>query len=204
MFTGIIKDIGEVESKKCISKSRMLMSVRTSLEDILPGSSVAVNGVCVTITDVEKRTKGNRNIVRFDIGSETLQKTNLGKLEIGAKVNLEPALRLTDSIDGHIVTGHVECTGKIVDIKTLEKDVKCFSVSAPKTIEKYIIEKGCIAVDGVSLTINTKSASLSSVVFSFVVIPYTLSHTTLGLRKVGEMVNIEPDILCKYLLSRQQ
>jgi riboflavin synthase len=202
MFTGIIKDIGEVESKKYVSKHRVAMSVKTSLKDIFPGSSVAVNGVCVTVTEVEKRGREDKSIIRFDVGSETLQKTNLGRLEIGARVNLEPALRLTDSIDGHIVTGHIECTGKIIDIKSLESAVKSFFVSAPKAIEKYIVEKGSVAVDGVSLTINTKSATLSNVVFSFVVIPYTLSHTTLGLRKVGEVVNIEPDILCKYLLSR--
>lgn len=158
------------------------------LEDVKIGDSIAVNGICLTAT-----TFDNNSFVA-DAMAETLAKTNLAKLAPGHRVNLERALRLGDRLGGHIVTGHVDGIGTIVKIERHDIAI-LITVQAPQNIMKYIIKKGSVAIDGTSLTVvdfNTDSFQVS-------LIPHTAHHTILGSKKIGEMVNLEGDLLGKYI-----
>jgi len=183
MFTGIIEDLGEV--KKNVNTE---LSIITKIVEIKPGESIAVNGVCLTVTSYKSQ------VISFDLSEETLKKTYLSELKVEDKVNLEQALKIGDRFGGHFVTGHIEGVSKILSIKQ-ENFTKIFEFSYPKEIGQYLIPKGAIAVDGISLTsVEVKSSS-----FTVSVIPYTLKNTTLGFKKVGDSVNLEPDILAKYI-----
>ncbi len=188
MFTGIIEDLGIVEKVE-----KLRLTVTTKLEKIKVGDSIAVNGVCLTVRGLVMGI-GYR-VLDFDISLETLKCSNLGEMELRDKVNLERALKVGDRLGGHFITGHIEGVGKIKSIKP-GKNTKFFEFFVPPEIAKYLVPKGSVAVDGISLTIVSVSQSAT---FTVAVIPYTLENTTLGLKKVDAPVNLEPDILAKYI-----
>lgn len=187
MFTGIIEDVGEVE--KCGS---FRITILTKLAGIGQGESVAVNGICLTVTKVGASKKGTA--IEFDFSPETEARTNIASLSKGSPVNLERALRVGDRFGGHIMTGHIEGVGKIVQ-KKRKDDSWMFTFSVSDSLSKYIASKGSVGVDGISLTVVDSDEGR----FSASVIPFTMSHTNLGSRKTGESVNIEPDVLAKYV-----
>ena len=189
MFTGLILGKGKVVAKRS-SGSGMVFSLETDfdLADSEEGESIAVNGVCLTAMNISPR--------RFtvDVSPESLARTNLGKLSVGSKVNLERALRLSDRLGGHMVSGHVDAVSTVVDRRPLGDFVQ-FTFGVPAGLAKYIIEKGSIAIDGTSLTVN----SCDDTTFSIVVIPHTLEVTLLGMLREGDSVNIEVDLIGKYV-----
>jgi riboflavin synthase len=192
MFTGIIKATSKVK-KTFKNKGILDVSIETPKGwKIKLGESIALNGVCSTVA--RKKGKG----ISFEYMPETLSKTNVGKLSLGDIVNLETSLRLGDSLDGHFVTGHIDAVGKIVKIK-IEGKSKVFSVSIPKELRQYIAYKGSVTIDGVALTISKKTAQG----FEVSLIPYTLTHTNLDSRKEGDTVNVECDIIAKYLDAKR-
>jgi riboflavin synthase len=187
MFTGIIESTAKVV--KCSSSG---LSVLTNLNDVRQGDSVSVNGVCLTVTRLVDTRNGL--VVDFDYSPETKVRTNISDLNVGSKVNLECSLKVGDRFSGHIISGHVGGTGKL--LKKKRQGISWIYVfSVHESLRKYIMPKGSVGVDGISLTVVDSEPG----VFSASVIPYTLSHTNLGTRKVGERVNIEPDILAKYV-----
>jgi riboflavin synthase len=156
------------------------------------GDSVAVNGVCLTVTQINR--KRGRSVLSFDLSLETLQKTTLKHLKAKTTVNLEPALKLSDALGGHIVQGHVDGVGKITKIVN-QKDMKVISFQAAADIMATVVEKGSVTVDGVSLT----AIHVTKNGFSVALIPYTLQHTNLMTLKKGDHVNLEADIIGKYI-----
>jgi len=190
MFTGIIEDIGNV---KKVSKNSL--SILTKLNDIKKGDSISVNGVCLTITEIKNEKLKMKNFIT-NISEETLKRTNLGLIKINEKVNLERAIKINDRLGGHIITGHIDTTTKIISIKnTKNSDEKIFEFFCPEEFKKYITEKGSVAIDGISLTV----ANLLQECFTVAIVPFTLINTNLQFKKVGDSVNIEFDILSKYL-----
>ena len=189
MFTGIILGKGKVIEKRA-SGSGMVFSLDADfdLNDPEEGESIAVNGVCLTAMNINAR--------RFtvDVSPESLARTNLGKLSVGSKVNLERALRLSDRLGGHMVSGHVDAVSKVLERRPLGDFVQ-FTFGVPAGLAKYIIEKGSIAIDGTSLTVN----SCDDKIFSIVIIPHTLEVTLLGTLREGDSVNIEVDLIGKYV-----
>jgi len=189
MFTGIILGKGTIVEKRS-SGSGMLFGLESDfdLTDPEEGESIAVNGVCLTAKNISKR--------RFtvDVSPESLARTNLGKLAVGSKVNLERALRLSDRLGGHMVSGHVDAVSTILERRPVGNFVQ-FTFGIPSGLAKYIIEKGSIAIDGTSLTVN----SCDDKKFSIVVIPHTLEVTLLGALREGDTVNIEVDLIGKYV-----
>jgi len=189
MFTGIILGKGKVIEKRA-SGSGMVFSLDADfdLNDPEEGESIAVNGVCLTAMNINAR--------RFtvDVSPESLARTNLGKLSVGSKVNLERALRLSDRLGGHMVSGHVDAVSKVLERRPLGDFVQ-FTFGVPAGLAKYIIEKGSIAIDGTSLTVN----SCDDKIFSIVIIPHTLEVTLLGTLREGDSVNIEVDLIGEYV-----
>ncbi|MBD3330929.1 riboflavin synthase [Candidatus Peregrinibacteria bacterium] len=189
MFTGIIIEKGEVIEIQENDKGKLFeISCKKTVDSKKTGESIAVNGVCVTILDI------NDTSFKFLAMPETLNLTNLGTLNKGEKVNLEPALRLHQSLDGHFVQGHVDICAKVIKLKTNDKKTK-LSISTPPHIEKKLAYKGSITINGVSLTIS----NLEKDKFSVDLIPHTLKNTNLNELKKGDKVNIEIDILSKYI-----
>jgi len=191
MFTGIIEDIGEITS---INKSggKWEFSIKTSLikEDIKEGDSISVDGVCLTVTRI------TANSFIADASLETINVTTLKKKSVGERVNLERAMGANGRFGGHIVTGHVDCIGTIKE-KTPSGDSVRIGIEIPKDISRFIVKKGSVTIDGISLTVNTKGDNI----FTVNIIPYTSLKTTIGEKKVGDMVNIETDIIGKYVES---
>jgi riboflavin synthase len=185
MFTGIVEEIGIVESVK---PGFLSISTKNLLKNSKPGDSIAVNGVSLTATRI------NNLSFSIDIMAETLQRTNLGKLQPGDRVNLEKALEVGGQLGGHFVQGHIDGTGEIVSI-TPEGESRLVQIKAAEEITRYIVKKGFIAVDGASLTI----VDCDTVSFSISLVKYTLGNTILGLKKKGDTVNLEVDILAKYI-----
>lgn len=189
MFTGIILGKGKVVEKRS-SGSGIILSLESDfdLTDPEEGESIAVNGVCLTAKNIS--TRG----FTVDVSPESLDRTNLGKLSVGNKVNLERALRLSDRLGGHMVSGHVDAVSAVLERRPVGEFVQ-FTFGVPAGLGKYIIAKGSIAIDGTSLTVN----SCDDKTFSIVVIPHTLEVTLLGTLRKGDSVNIEVDLIGKYV-----
>ncbi|MEW6144285.1 MAG: riboflavin synthase [Thermodesulfobacteriota bacterium] len=190
MFTGIVEDIGTVAGiKRRAKESSITFRVKKiGAGEIAKGESISVNGACLTVTSVEGDT------FTVDASRETLSRTSLGKLRAGSPVNLERSLRAGDRMGGHIVSGHVDGVGKVKSKKKRGSSVE-FRFAAAGHVMKYIVEKGSVAIDGVSLTVNT----VESGEFTVNIIPYTLAETTFGSLRAGSPVNIECDIIGKYV-----
>jgi riboflavin synthase len=197
MFTGIVRYLGTVDDVR-ISDNRSAITLTVDIGYLAyytkVGDSISVNGVCLTVVS---KDNNNSSKVTFNVIGETVKRTNLGMIKKGDRVNIEPSLRVGDSIDGHFVLGHVDCMGTIVD-KVEEKDQVVMSIRVDnKDIMRYVAEKGSIAVDGVSLTV----VSCSNDIFTVALIPHTLDVTTLGIKGKGDRVNIEVDILARYVMK---
>ena len=189
MFTGIVEEMGKVKSISYGSSSiKLSIECLSILEEVKVGDSIAVNGICLTVT------KLGTNWFTADVMPETMRKTNLEKLKLSEQVNLERALRLSDRLGGHIVSGHIDGTGSITNKKE-EDNAVWYTVQAPHAILKYVIHKGSVALDGTSLTI----AHVDEVSFKVSLIPLTRGFTTLGMKNVGDIVNIECDVVGKYV-----
>ncbi|MEU9024909.1 riboflavin synthase [Actinomadura sp. NPDC048394] len=189
MFTGIVEELGEIVAVEAEGDSAVL-TIRGPLvtEDAVHGASIAVNGVCLTVVDVKDGT------FTADAMKETLDRSSLGALEPGSKVNLERPVRLSDRLGGHLVQGHVDGVGTIVSREPGERwDV--VTVSLPGELARYVVGKGSITVDGISLTVVDAGADR----FSVALIPTTLALTTLGHKKPGDPVNLEVDVVAKYV-----
>lgn len=189
MFTGIIEEIGIIQEIIKGEKSSVI-SIKASkiLEETILGDSICVNGVCLTVTKMTKDT------FEADVMAETLRKSNIGKLSIGSKVNLERALKLEGRFGGHIVSGHIDGVGEIISL-IKEDNATWVTVKTSKDILKYIVMKGSIAIDGISLTV----AYIDNEVFKVSIIPHTGGETTLLHKKNGETVNLECDVIGKYI-----
>jgi riboflavin synthase len=196
MFTGIVEERGRVRSLEARgSGARLMVESSTVVSDTQPGGSVAVNGVCLTAVEVAD------DALSFDLAPETMARSALSRLRPGDPVNLERPLTLATRLGGHIVQGHVDGVGRI---RRVERDGEgaTMRVAVPETLRPYLVEKGSVAVDGVSLTV----AALDGETFDVALIPHTLSATTLGERRPGDEVNLEADMLAKYVeaLTRSQ
>ena len=190
MFTGIIQKVGKVTS---VQFGKLAIAAGDVLQGLELGGSIAVNGVCLTITNL------NTNSFSVDIMPETLKQTNLGLLRVGVGVNLERPLALGGELGGHLVQGHVDDTGRVVSIKRSGGAIIMRFEAVPEVM-RYVAEKGFIAVDGVSLTVVAKDASS----FQISVVDYTQEHTTLGNRQAGDLVNLEVDVIAKYVEQLSQ
>lgn len=189
MFTGIIEEVGIVRSITKGSLSAILnISCEKVLEDTRVGDSIAVNGVCLTVTSLEESS------FTADVMAETLRRSSLGELVKGSKVNLERAMQLNGRFGGHIVSGHIDGTGTILSTKK-EGNATWVEVGTSPEILRFIIQKGSITIDGISLTV----AKLTDKSFSVSIIPHTGSETTLLTKKIGSVVNLENDIVGKYV-----
>ncbi len=196
MFTGVIEGLGKIEKFEKNTKTRSEAKMRISLGKLAGGlkigDSVAINGVCLTVVSITK------DIAEFEMVGETIKRTNLGSLETGDRVNIERSLKVGDKLEGHFVLGHVDSSGKILKIDKQSNQVQLW-IEIPKELAKYVAKKGSITVDGISLTIVDKIKNK----FSVSIIPHTMKVTNLGLKKVGDKVNIETDVLAKYILSEE-
>lgn len=190
MFTGIVEDVGKVREIKTKSKD-VLFAIQVKNIDsgeIGLGESIAVNGTCLTVIS------SGKNNFTVEASHETLKRTNLSKLKVGSKVNLERALKIGGRLGGHIVNGHVDGIGKVESIEKRGKSIEIW-FSLPEELSRYVVEKGSIAVDGVSLTINAVNGNR----FSVNIIPYTQDATIFAELRPGDLVNIECDIIGKYV-----
>jgi riboflavin synthase len=182
VFTGLVREVGTVVSFED-GRLRVESTIAAAV-----GDSVAVDGVCLTVVD------GDRKTLAFDAVPETLSRTKLGRLEAGAGVNLEPALKAGETLGGHYVQGHVDGVGRVRSVEP-EGEGKRVWLDAPAEILRYCVEKGSIAVDGVSLTV----AGLDNAGFAVALVPHTVAVTTLGAAAPGDEVNLETDVLAKYV-----
>jgi riboflavin synthase len=194
MFTGLVEELGTVEeatvrgTRKTGQSLRLIVKAPLVSMDAGIGDSIAVNGCCLTLV------KKAKNLLEFDAGSETLSRTNLDRLKPGSGVNLERSLRVGDRLGGHLVSGHIDGTGTLLKRRD-EDDWSFVTFRASTLLMRQVVNKGSIAVDGVSLTVVTAEADR----FSVALIPHTLAHTTLGELEVGGIVNLETDLLAKYV-----
>ncbi|NSW90876.1 MAG: riboflavin synthase [Firmicutes bacterium] len=189
MFTGIIQELGRVSGiAQGNSSIRLSINCRDILDDIETGDSIAVNGICLTASRL------GTGWFSADVMPETMRKTNLGTLKVGDSVNLESAMRFGGKMGGHIVTGHIDGTGVVADRRE-EDNALWITVGVSNNILKYIVEKGSVAVDGVSLTV----AHVDEGSFKVSLIPHTAGVTTLARRRIGDVLNIECDIIGKYV-----
>ncbi|HXX74631.1 MAG TPA: riboflavin synthase [Nitrospiraceae bacterium] len=189
MFTGIVEEMGAVTAvEKTLAGTRLTILAATVLSDLKIGDSVSINGTCLTVV-----TKGERNFA-VEVSPETLSVTTLGHLTTGAPVNLERAMKLNERIGGHLVAGHVDGVGTIRD-RHQEGNAIFFTIEAPHEILRYCVVKGSITVDGISLTVN----DVTEKGFSVAIIPHTAKVTTLGLKQPGDSVNLESDLIGKYV-----
>jgi len=189
MFTGIIEELGEVKVIVTSSaKSNIKIAAPEITEDLQIGESIAVNGVCLTVSNLNERS------LIADVMPQTFKKTNLGYLQTGDQVNLERALRVSDRMGGHFVLGHIDQVGIVMD-KRISGNSIVFKISAPRDITEYLVPRGSIAVDGISLTV----AEALDNYFSVSIIPHTAKVTTLGIKEKGSKVNLEADVIGKYV-----
>jgi riboflavin synthase len=189
MFTGLIEDVGKIDSIRLTGRSAVLaVATKIARYSTALGASIAVNGACLTVV---KKTKFGFCV---DVSPETLACTGLGELERGNLVNLERALRLQDRLGGHLVTGHVDGVGTVAAIEKKGEFI-FFTFRVPARLGSLLVAKGSVAVDGISLTVNVCSRER----FSVAIIPFTLQHTNLRARRVGDRVNLETDLIAKYV-----
>ena len=190
MFTGIIEVVGTVAALEPRgSKTVVVIEAPTIADGVRVGDSIAVNGACLTVTKVG----GGR--LHFDAVRETLELTSLGDQRVGARVNVERAMRADGRLDGHIVQGHVDGTGRVVELARDGDDVR-LSVQCGREIARYLVPKGSVAIDGVSLTV----VGVTDAGFDVALVPHTLAETNLGDRRPGDRVNLEADVLGKYVV----
>jgi riboflavin synthase len=190
LFTGIIEELGTVaELAKQTAGARLRVECVRVLEDMKQGSSIAVNGVCLTAVEIDGRS------FSADLAPETLRRSNLGDLTAGSRVNLERPLLPTDRLNGHIVQGHVDGTGEFLSLDSVGDENWWLKIRVPAELDRYLVFKGSIAIDGISLTI----ASLDKHVLSVTIIPHTYEVTTLGTYKPGGRLNLECDVLAKHV-----
>lgn len=187
MFTGIIEEVGAVAK---LDTPRLTVRARKVMEGLKLGDSIAVSGACLTVV---AHSEGQFSV---DLSPETLRRTSLGKLAPGEGVNLERPVAVGDRLGGHVVQGHAGATGRITSRRP-DGDCVILRISGPKRLMPYIVEKGCVAIDGVSLTVVNKGTST----FTFSVVPYTLNNTNLKDKSAGDRVNLEADVLAKYVES---
>lgn len=185
MFSGIVEEIGFVVS---VSPNRLAIQAGLIMGDIKPGDSIAVNGVCLTATEIKGK------VFLSNVMPETLRRSNLGDLRPGDQVNLERAVTLSGRIGGHLVQGHIDATGTIKKT-TQDGEAKLMTISAPPEVMRYIVEKGFVSVEGLSLTVT----GCSDDQFSVSLVSFSQSHTTIGRKQVGDRLNIEADIIAKYV-----
>ena len=190
MFTGIVEEVGRVSG---LHDYRFVINAEKALSDVKIGDSISVNGACLTVVEFDDRS------FAVDLAPETLRRTSLGEAGPGSAVNLERALAASDRMGGHIVQGHVDGTGSITGL-TPEADCYIMEIEAPDSLVPYIVEKGFIAVDGISLTVVQRTERR----FTISVIPFTMQNTNLHEKSVGDRVNLEADILAKYVESLLQ
>jgi len=189
LFTGLVVEMGNVVSlTKKGNSARLSLDAKTLSRDAKLGDSIAINGTCLTVVEVKD------TVLAFDLSDETLKSSNLGELKARDRVNLEPALRLDDRLGGHFVTGHIDGAGRIRS-KTLEGEVYKIVIETEPWMAEYLVEKGSVAVDGISLTV----VDVLRDGFSLVIIPHTARLTTIGFKGPGDRVNVEVDILGKYV-----
>ena len=189
MFTGIIEGLGTIAKIRPSDRGkRLLIDADFPLDQTKIGDSIAISGVCVTVIIIA----GKR--FEIDISPETIAKTTFGTAKIGDRVNLERALRLSDRIDGHLVSGHIDGIGTIKDKKRTGNAI-IVVIDVPEFLSRYMIMKGSVAVDGISLTINNRARDC----FDVSIIPHTAKMTTIGLKKAGDYINIETDMIGKYI-----
>ncbi|MBX4268124.1 riboflavin synthase [Clostridium estertheticum] len=189
MFTGLIEEIGNIKSiAKKTKSARITINAKEIMSGIKIGDSVCTNGVCLTVTDL------SQNSFSVDVMAETMRCSNLGGLKQGSRVNLERALRASDRLGGHIVSGHIDGLGTVVDL-SIEENATWVSVETSSDILKYIVNKGSITIDGISLTV----AYVDENIFKVSIIPHTKGETTLVTKKIGEVVNLESDMMAKYV-----
>lgn len=190
MFTGIIEEIGRVVLSQ---PKRLTVSASKVLSGLTLGASIAVNGVCLTITEL------NTNFFSVDVMPETARRSNIGRLKTGDRVNLERPLVLNGWVGGHLVQGHVDATGRVKEIIP-EGEARLFKFEAPSDVMYYVVEKGFIAVDGISLTVMSRD----DISFQVSVVDYTRQNTILNERRIGDIVNLEVDIIAKYVAQFTQ
>ncbi len=189
MFTGIIEGAGKLVEKRTAGGGLVFrLEAGFDITEPVEGESIAINGVCLTAYDITGRS------FSADVSPESISRTTLGKLNVGSSVNMERALRLSDRLGGHIVSGHVDCIATVTE-KRMDGDFTLFTFAIPEKLGRYVIEKGSITIDGISLTVNSCTGGR----FAVSIIPHTLQVTTLGLLKKGGKVNIEVDIIGKYV-----
>jgi len=189
VFTGIIEDKGKVSRiEHRGQETRLILELPPHLTEVQLGDSININGVCLTVS------QKNGQKIELDLSLETLEKTALGELKVGDPVNLERALRLTDRLGGHIVTGHVDGIGEILE-KREGRDFLQLRVRIPDSVSRYVVQKGSIAIDGISLTVNEYQEGE----IRMTLIPFTIEKTGLKEKRVGDRVNVEADILGKYV-----
>jgi riboflavin synthase len=195
MFTGLIEDVGTLVAREQIGESaKFAISTKLPIAEFAIGDSVAVNGACLTV-----ESKDESGVLHFHTLSETLDRTNLGEIPLNSGVNLERAMRLDGRLGGHLVSGHVDAMAKVLSV-TREKNDYVVTVSLPEAMAPLTIPKGSIALNGVSLTI----ANLATNRFSVHVIPHTWKETNLASMKTGDPVNLEADLIGKYILRHQE
>jgi riboflavin synthase len=191
MFTGIVKELGIVRGLSGLGNIyKLSVEARDIVEGLKIGDSVAVNGACLTLTGK------NRNVLEFDVMAESVRRTALGKLGAQDAVNLEDALKAGSPIGGHFVTGHIDCIGRIRQITRRSHEVS-IEISFPEEYRPLVVEKGSITLDGISLTVGKVSGNCVTVY----IIPHTLEITTLGKKRTGDEMNIEFDLIGKYVLN---
>jgi riboflavin synthase len=186
MFTGIVEERGAVRE---VAPTRLSVTCRTVSRDAAIGDSIAVNGVCLTVVE-----RSDEHLA-FDVSAETLARTSLSRLTAGAPVNLERPLTLSSRLGGHLVQGHVDGVGEVAGIQRGAEGGARVTIGAPDVIARYLVEKGSVCVDGVSLTVADKDGST----FGVALIPHTLEVTTLGTAEVGDPLNLEVDVIAKYV-----
>jgi len=189
LFTGLILGLGHVSAiARKSGGARLSVDTDGVPLDAGLGDSISINGTCLTVVEIAGR------ILSFDMSDETLRSTNLGQLRLKDRVNLEPSLRPDSKMGGHFVTGHIDGTGRVIS-RSLTGDVYRIVIGVDREITGYLVEKGSVAVDGISLTV----VDVQPESFSVVIIPHTASMTTIGFRNTGDTVNVEVDILGKYV-----